>query len=155
MDVEALIRPVVESEGLEVVDVTLAKERGRRILRVTIEKEGGVDLNTIATTSERISRRLDLEGFEAGPGSYTLEVSSPGLERPLKQPSQYIRAVGSTVKITTRIEVDGDRSIQGVLAAADETGATVTTEAGDQRIVYDDVASARTVFEWPGKAKNR
>jgi ribosome maturation factor RimP len=63
MDVEALVRPVVESVGLELWEVTYRKERGRMILRVAVDRDGGVDLDTIAQTSERLSRRLDLEGF--------------------------------------------------------------------------------------------
>ena len=148
VDVEALIRPVVEAEGLEFVDMTLGNESGRRILRVTIDKEGGVDLGTIATASERISRRLDLEGFDAGPRGFSLEVSSPGLERPLRKPEQFMKAVGSRVKIKTIDEVDGSRVHLGPLVSADETGAVVETEAGEHRIAYDAIASARTVFEW-------
>ena len=73
MDVEALVRPVVESVGLELWEVTYRRERGRMILRVDVDRDGGVDLDTIAQTSERLSRRLDLEGF-AGTTPYSLEV---------------------------------------------------------------------------------
>ena len=155
MDVEALIRPVVEADGLEFVEMALTKEDGRRILRVIIDKEGGVDLGTIATTSERISRRLDLEGFDAGPGRFTLEVSSPGLERKLTTPEHFAKAVGSKVTIKTNEEVEGARVHQGELASADETAVVVATESGERRITPEQIASARTVFEWPGKAKSR
>src|SRR5919106_3538082 len=87
MELEAVVRPVVEAAGLELVDVTFRREAGRRILRVTVDREGGVDLGAISLVSERISRRLDVEGFEPGP--YSLEVSSPGVERPLRRPADF------------------------------------------------------------------
>ena len=85
MDAETLVRPVIEGEGLELVDVTFGRESGRRILRITVDREGGVDLDTISQLSQKVSRRLDLEGFEPGP--YALEVSTPGIERPLRRPA--------------------------------------------------------------------
>ena len=82
MDLEGTIRSVVEGAGLELVEANLHRTPGRSLLRVTVDREGGVDLDAIADASGRISRRLDLEGFDPGP--YALEVSSPGIERPLK-----------------------------------------------------------------------
>ena len=63
MDLEGLVRPVIEAAGLEFVEVSLARESGRRILRVYVDREGGVDLDAIAMVSERLSRRLDLEAY--------------------------------------------------------------------------------------------
>ena len=148
MDVEALLRPVVEAGGLELVDATFTRERGRRILRVTVDRDaaGGVDLDAIAEVSGRISRRLDLE--DAVPGRYDLEVSSPGVERPLKRPQEFRRHAGEKVKVRTAEPVDGSRTHTGTLAAADDEGIVVRTEAGERRLRYEDVASARTVFEW-------
>ena len=76
MELEGVIRSVVEEDGLELVEAGFVREGGRRILRVTVDKEGGVDLDAIAAASERISRRLDATGAVPGP-RYTLEVSSP------------------------------------------------------------------------------
>ena len=99
MDVEALLRPVVEAAGLELVDAAFTRENRRRVLRVTVDRDvaGGPDLDAIAEVSARISRRLDLEDF--APGPYTLEVSSPGVERPLRQPRDYERRVGDRVRV--------------------------------------------------------
>ncbi|HEX9377088.1 MAG TPA: ribosome maturation factor RimP [Actinomycetota bacterium] len=148
MDVEALVRPVVEAEGLELVDASFHREQGRRILRVTVDRDapGGIDLDTIATVSERVSRRLDLEDVASGP--YTLEVSSPGVERPLRRPRDFERQVGQKVKVRSAEPVEGSRTHTGVLEAADDEGIVVRTEAGERRLRYDEVASARTVFEW-------
>ena len=67
VDAEALVRPVVEGAGVELVDVAFEGTGGRRTLRVTVDRDGGIDLDAIAALSEKIARRLDLEGFGAGP----------------------------------------------------------------------------------------
>ena len=148
MDVESSLRPVVEAAGLELVEATFIREHGRRILRVTVERDepGGVDLDTIAEVSGRISRRLDLDDVVSGP--YDLEVSSPGVERPLKRPREFQRHTGTKVKVRSVEPVDGSRTHTGTLEVADEDGIVVRTETGERRIRYEDVASARTVFEW-------
>jgi ribosome maturation factor RimP len=146
MELEAVVRPVVEAAGLELVDVTFRRETGRRILRVTVDREEGVDLDTIARTSERLSRRLDLEEFSPGP--YTLEVSSPGVERPLRRPEDFARRIGERVKIRTIGPIEGARNHYGVLTAADPDGVTIETEQGERRLSHEDISSARTVFDW-------
>ena len=153
MDVEALVRPVVESVGLELWEVTYRKERGRMILRVAVDRDGGVDLDTIAQTSERLSRRLDLEGF-AGTTPYSLEVGSPGLERALKEPRHFRRSVGMQVRVKTLEPVQGRTVIEGALVSADAEAIVVASDGEELRVPYPDVASARTVFEWgPGLKK--
>ena len=149
MDVEALVRPVVESAGLELVEAVFRREGGRRVLRVTVDREGGVDLDTIAGTSERISRRLDIEDFASG--TYTLEVSSPGVERPLRVPRDFGRHVGTKVRVKTAEPVDGSRTHTGVMTAADDEAIVLATEGGERRIAFDEIRSARTVFEWGGR----
>jgi ribosome maturation factor RimP len=146
MELEAMVRPVVEAAGLELVDVTFRRESGRRILRVTVDREEGVDLDTIARTSERLSRRLDLEDF--APGPYTLEVSSPGVDRPLRRPEEFARRVGEKVKVRTTEPIEGARNHTGVVVAADQEGVTIATEHGERTLSYRDISSARTVFEW-------
>ena len=155
MDLEPVIKSVVEHDGLELVEVNFGMESGRRVLRVTIERpDGGLDLDAIAAESERISRRLDLEGFEPGP--YSLDVSSPGLERPLRpqRPQDFIRRVGSRVKI--RVAAAGERAetLTGTIAGADQQGVTVASGSGERRVSYADILRARTVFDW-GDAKRQ
>ena len=146
MELETVVRPVVEGQGLELVDVTFRREAGRRVLRVIIDRDGGIDLDTIAQTSERISRRLDVEGYRPGP--YTLEVSSPGLERPLKTSQDFARQVGNKVKVRTHQPVDGARKHLGTLLAATEEALTIDTDGGERIVPLDVIASARSVFEW-------
>jgi ribosome maturation factor RimP len=147
VNLEEVARSVVEAEGLELVDVEFAREGGRRILRVTVDREGGVDLDAIANASERLSRRLDAADAVPG-GRYALEVSSPGVERRLRAPRDFERSVGRKVKVRTAQPIDGARTHTGTLSEVGPEGATILTEHGVVRVGYADVTSARTIFEW-------
>lgn len=151
MDTAALIRPVVERAGLEFVEVAFGREHGRKVLRVTVDRDGGVDLDTIATVSEQVSRRLDVEGFD--PGGYALEVSSPGIERPLRTPAQYARVIGAQIVVRTRDPIDGARNLRGELVAADDEAIVIAASGGEQRVPLDEVRSARTVADWGAELK--
>ncbi|TMK37571.1 MAG: ribosome maturation factor RimP [Actinobacteria bacterium] len=128
VDVEGLVRPIVESAGLEFVDVAFHREEDRRVLRVTVDREGGVDLDTISEISERVSRRLDIEGFDPGP--YSLEVSSPGVERPLREPRDFGRRVGELVKVRTARPVEGSRTLTGRIVEAGPERLRIVGEPG-------------------------
>ena len=136
--VRALVEPVLEADGLELVDVLFA----RGSLQLFVDRPGGVDLDAISAVSATVSRLLDED--DPLPGRYTLEVSSPGLERPLRRPEHFRRFVGTTVAVKTMPDVEGERREQGVLEMADDEGIVV---AG-RRLSYDDIERARTVFEW-------
>jgi ribosome maturation factor RimP len=146
MEAETVVRPVVEEAGLEFVEVTFRKEGGRRVLRVTVDREGGLDLDAISDVSERISRRLDLEDF--GRGAYSLEVSSPGVERPLRTPNDFQRRIGERVKVKATDPDEGGLTLVGTIAAADEDAVTVRTDGAERRVTYPQIKSARTVFDW-------
>ena len=141
MDAEALVRPVIEGEGLDLVDVTFGRESGRRILRVTVDRDGGVDLDTISQISQKVSRRLDLEGFEPGP--YALEVSTPGIERPLRRPQDFRRAVGERVQVKTE-----DGVLVGELRAAEDDAIRIAAAEGERLLSLEEVATAKTVVDW-------
>jgi ribosome maturation factor RimP len=151
VDVEALLGPVIEAEGLELYDVTRGREGGRRVLRVIVDGPDGVDLDTLTLLTERVSHRLDLEGFETGP--YDLQVSSPGLERPLKRPEHFRRSVGERVKVKTTAPMAGSRTHIGTLIAADDEGITIAIGDEELRVPHADVASARTVVDWSAELK--
>src|SRR5438270_13913457 len=119
--VRALIEPVVSPLGLELVDVELVGAT----LRVSVDRPGGVDLDTISAASEAVSAVLDHADPDPVPGRYTLEVSSPGVERPLRTPEHFRRAVGTTVAVRTRAEIDGERRVQGVLDAVGDDAVVV------------------------------
>ncbi|MFM7718371.1 MAG: ribosome maturation factor RimP [Actinomycetota bacterium] len=146
---EALVRPVIEAAGLELWEVTYRKEGGRMVLRIAVDREGGVDVDTLSETSDRVSRRLDLESFSPRV-PYALEVTSPGLERVLREPRHFARSVGRTARITTREPVDGQTFHEGPILRADDDAVTIAVAAGERRIAFADVASARTTFTWGG-----
>ena len=151
MDAEALVGPPIEAEGLELVEAVLLHEAGRRVLRVTVDRPGGVDLDTLTELSGRLSRHLDAEGF--APGPYALEVSSPGIERPLRRPEHFERSVGERVKVKTRVPVGGSRVHTGVLTAAGPEGITLEADGAEVRVAHADIASARTVADWDAELK--
>lgn len=141
--VRELVAPTLAAREFEVVDV----EHRAGVLRVTVDRADGVDLDTISTASHLVSAELDLH--DVVPGHYVLEVSSPGIERPLRTPDHFRRFVGSTVAVRTQPGTEGERRVEGVLESADDTGIVV---AG-RRLSYDHVERARTVFVWGPAAK--
>ena len=151
MDAEALVAPVVEAAELDLVEVTFHREAGRRVLRVTVDRDGGVDLDTISATAEQISRRLDLEGF--APGPYALEVTSPGIERTLRRPVDFRRRVGDRVKVRTTEPIEGARNHAGALVSADAEAIVIATDDGERRARYEQIASARIVADWDAELK--
>jgi len=146
VDAEPLVRPVIEGEGLELVDVTFGREGGRRILRLTVDRDGGVDLDTISQLSQKVSRRLDLEGFEPGP--YALEVTTPGIERSLRRPQDFRRAVGQRVRVKT-----GEGVLEGELRAAEDDEIRIAAEEDEHRVALEEVAAAKTVVDWAAELK--
>jgi ribosome maturation factor RimP len=151
VDVEALVRPVVEGAGLELFDVAYDRAGGRRVLRVTVDREGGLDLDTIAATSDKIARRLDLEDF--GEGRYELEVSSPGIEHPLRDRAHFERAVGSRVKVKTASAFDDARVHVGVLRSADDDELVIDVDGVTRTIPTVSITSARTVADWTAELR--
>jgi ribosome maturation factor RimP len=151
VEVAPLVRPVIEAEGLELVDAAMVGQGRDRVLRVTVDGPEGVDLERIAELSRRISHHLDEEGFEPGP--YALEVSSPGIERSLRRPEQFRRAVGSQVKIKTTAPVAGSSSHAGALLLADDEGVALEVAGAELRVPYADIASARTIADWDAELK--
>lgn len=140
--VREIVEPLLARHSLEVYDVELNGSQ----LRVTVDRLAGaaegLDLDTIAQATRLVS--LALDEHDPIDARYTLEVSSPGLERALRTPSHFNRAVGSTVTLKTRPDVDGERRLRGVLASADDDGVTVE----GRRLRYDEIEKARTVFVW-------
>jgi ribosome maturation factor RimP len=142
--VRAVVLPVLEPHDVELYDLEVEGP----LVRVVVDRAGGVDLEVLSAVTRAVSRALDA----ADPigHRYTLEVTSPGLERKLRTPEQFVRAVGETVKIKTKPDVEGDRRVEGVLSNADSDGITV----GDRKLAYHEIERARTVFEW-GTEKKR
>jgi ribosome maturation factor RimP len=152
-EVSDLARAVADRRRLRLWDVELGGSARSSVVRVFVDSDEGVDLDTIAAVSEEISRGLDLR--DPIPSRYTLEVSSPGLERALKQPQHFAACVGRRVVVKTRERLAGDsHRLDGVIVGADDDAVRVDLDGGDHddhevvTVPYDEIRSARTVFEW-------
>jgi ribosome maturation factor RimP len=143
------LRPAVHAAGLEIWDV----ERSGTSLRVLVERGGGVDLQSISEVSGLISAALDQRDDLVPAGRYTLEVSSPGLERRLRHPWQYARYIGEEVAVKTLEAVNGARRLRGTLIEATDEAVTVRAavsgpETQDVRLPLTLIDRANTVFTW-------
>ena len=152
--VRDLVAPICTDLGLEIYDVEHVSGK----VRVTVDRSGGVDLQALAVATRLIVRELDER--DSIPGGYQLEVSSPGLERPLRTPDHFQRAVGRTVSIRLHPSAGDVRRISGVLTEADDDRVTVladatadSTEPTTVRIRLADIERARTTFAWGGQPK--
>ena len=110
---EALLQPIVEQFGFELVDVEYVKEGGTWYLRGYVDKPGGITINDCEAVSRQFSDRMDEEDFI--PDSYVMEISSPGLDRPLKKPKDFERSIGKEVEIRTYRPVDHCKEFVGTL----------------------------------------
>lgn len=140
-----LLEPVVAAEGLDLEDVTVTPAGRRRLVRVVVDCDGGVDLDRITETSQAVSRVLD-DTDVMGSGPYVLEVTSPGVDRPLTLPKHWRRAVGRLVKADLR---DGT-SVEGRVLAADESGVELEPvgAGGPRTFGYQDLAKGRVQLEF-------
>lgn len=131
---------------LEVVDVEFRREPSGRILRVFIDKPGGVTLDDCQALSRLLSKRLD----EVDPiaDSYSLEVSSPGIERPLTKRRDFIRFAGHQVHVRTYGPIDGRRNFKGELLGFEDEHVIVRLDDGDVNIPVEQVARARLVAQF-------
>lgn len=158
--VRAIVDPIAADLSLDVYDV---EQRGGT-LRVTLDTKpgqpAGVDLEQLSLATRLISRQLDHD--DPVPGRYTLEVTSPGVERTLRTPAHFQREIGKTITVRLADVAAEQRRLEGVLVAADERTATIRTGEGDQAqeqsVELASIDRARTVFVWgpqpkPGKTK--
>jgi len=145
--IEEAAQRVAESEGLELVEVEVKGEGSARLVRISIDKPEGVTHRDCELVSNRVGEILDAD--DSIPGHYTLEVSSPGIERKLLKPQDYQRFQGKKVKITVREEVGGRRTWEGTLAGFSDGLISLETKPGETlRLPFDQVKKANLKFEW-------
>jgi ribosome maturation factor RimP len=147
----AALQPVVTAANLELVDVELRSG----VLLVTVDRDGGVDLEALTDANRVVSTLLD--SLDPIPGKYTLEVSSPGVERTLRTPEHFVKAVGESVTVKTRPQVPGPRRLRGELVAADEHGLVLAVDGTvdePMRLAYSDIDRARTIFVWGPQSRS-
>ena len=144
---EALLLPIVEREGFELVDVEYVKEAGNWYLRGYIDKPGGITVNDCEAVSRAFSDKLDENDFIED--SYIMEISSPGLDRPLKKEKDYIRSMGKEVEIRTYRAINREKEFYGILSAYDENTVTIKTEDGtEMTFEKSDIALIRLAFDF-------
>lgn len=167
--VTAVVAPIARAHGAEVVDVEFKSERGGWVLRVLVEKLGSaearastkdsaLDLDRCSTIAQELSPALDVA--DPIPHRYSLEVSSPGLERSLRGPEDFARFAGEKARIKLDGAVDGQSVLVGTLIEASDASVTVDSSGREVVVPFDKVASARLVFEFgpapkPGKGPKR
>jgi len=153
-DLEGALSPVLAARGLDLVDV----EVSGATLTVFVDRDGGVGLDELGEATRDVSAVLD--DLDPMPGRYTLTVSSPGLERRLRTPAQFARALGETVTARVDAGTPEVRRVTGTLEQADADGFTLAgpeVPGGTLRVSYDRTERARTVLQWgpePRRAKS-
>lgn len=143
---EELVIPILKEKGLSLWDVEYVKEGADFYLRVYADKEGGITIDDCVAVSHELEAKLDEQDFIRDP--YTLEVSSPGLTRPLKKPRDFQNSLGRLVCVKTYTPVDGQKEFSGILKQFDEsTGAIcVETDGAVREISKGNLSSARLEF---------
>lgn len=143
-DLRKLLEPAVSALGFELVHMELVGTGRRGLLRVYIDSSAGVTVNDCARVSEQLSAILDVEDLIHGP--YTLEVSSPGLDRPLVKPEDFSRFAGETIKVRVREPLEnGQKNFKGCLVGI--RGNQVMLDLGKQKLdlAFDSIEKARLI----------
>jgi ribosome maturation factor RimP len=142
-----LAEPLLAEVGLRLWDIEVSRD----VVRVLVERDGGVDLDALSTASRALSSLLDDHEDATPPGTYQLEISSPGLERRLRTPAHFRHCVGERLSVKTVSPVDGSRRHVGTLLDADDTSCELVPEegpAGRLVLTYDQIERAHVVFDW-------
>jgi ribosome maturation factor RimP len=137
------LHPVLADSGFDLEDVTVSKAGSRSLVRVVVDRDGGVDLDGVADASRAVGNFLDADE-ELVPGAYVLEVTSPGVDRPLTAPRHWRRNAGRLVAVTPR---EG-KPFTGRILEADDQTAVVDTDKGQQTVQLADVAKALIQVEF-------
>jgi len=142
--IKELIEPTVTALGLELWGVELLQQSKSSLLRIYIEREEGVAIEDCEKVSRQVSALLDVEDPIAG--EYTLEVSSPGVERPLFTAEQFAQYVGSEVKLKLRSPIQGSRKFKGLIAKVDGSAINLHADELDVSLDHSEVEKANIVF---------
>ncbi|MEV4726546.1 ribosome maturation factor RimP [Micromonospora humida] len=148
----AVIEPVVAGAGYDLEDVSVSRAGRRHVVRVIVDADGGINLDAVAVVSRAVSAALDAaeeSGGDIVAGEYQLEVSSPGVDRPLTLPRHWRRNAGRLVKVTVRAgEPAVDRQVTGRVAAADDERVVLETESGPVEHRYAELGPGRVQVEF-------
>lgn len=144
---EEILQPIMEKNGFELWDVEYVKEGSNWYLRAYIDKPGGINVEDCEKVSRELSDILDEKDFI--PDSYILEVSSPGLGRPLKKEKDFKRSIGEEVEIRTYRMIDKQKEFTGILTKYDENTVTIEVEEGQEKVFEkSEIALIRLAFDF-------
>jgi ribosome maturation factor RimP len=144
--IEAMVEGLLKSEGLELVDLEFRKEARGWVLRIFMDKPGGVTLDDCSEISREIGDQIDVN--ELIPHSYTLEVSSPGLDRPLKKEKDFLGSIGKLIQLSTSVSWEGQTFFKGILLDFQASGSLRLAETKKTwEIPVELISKARLVFE--------
>lgn len=143
---EELLLPIMEENGFELVDVEYVKEGGNWYLRAYIDKPGGISVNDCELVSRRLSDLLDEKDYVED--AYILEVSSPGLGRPLRKEKDFKRSLGELVEIRTYRMVEKRKEFTGILKAYDDSTVTIEEDGTDRVFDKSEIALIRLAFDF-------
>ena len=143
---EELLQPLVDSHGFELVDVEYVKEAGNWYLRAYIDKPGGITVNDCEDVSRAFSDILDEQDFIED--SYIMEISSPGLDRPLKKEKDFKRSLGKLVEIRTYRPIEKQKEFCGILNAYDSNSVTIDEDGTERTFDKKDIALIRLAIEF-------
>ncbi|MFD0560328.1 ribosome maturation factor RimP [Stackebrandtia endophytica] len=150
--IQAVIEPVLVADGYDLEDLKVSKAGRRTLVRVLVDRDGGANLDAIAAVSRNLSKALDESEAADGPfaaSSYTLEVSSPGVDRPLKLPRHWRRNIGRLVEVAV-----GDDTVSGRIQDADDEGVALLIADQTRTIAYGDLGAGRIQLEFSRSAGN-
>jgi ribosome maturation factor RimP len=138
-----LLEPVVSRAGYDLEDVTVSAAGRRSVVRVIVDRDGGIDLDAVAEISRVVSDTLDT-GDATGDVPYTLEVSSPGVDRPLTEPRHWRRAAGHLVRAAVR----DDSDVTGRVLGADDARVTFDVDGAQRSVPYDALGPGKVQVEF-------
>lgn len=144
--ISALIAPIIEAQQADLIDIELKGKPGQLVLRIYVDMVGGIGLDQCASISRQISDLLDMADLI--PGKYRLEVSSPGLDRPLKSARDFERNVGRQVRINYRGEDNAVTSITGMIKGVAENEVILEVDAQPHRIALATIVLAKILAVW-------
>ncbi|RMG02154.1 MAG: ribosome maturation factor RimP [Nitrospirae bacterium] len=145
--IRELAEEAAQVAGVEVFDLELLGQIGRMIVRITIDKPEGVSVDDCERMSRQVEALLDIE--DPIPGGYTLEVSSPGLDRPLRSLDDYKRFEGKLAKVVTKRPIDRETVFKGRLTGVKGDRVCIETEKGEREINFEDIKKGRLEVEMP------